>query len=209
MSDEEPIKDTPVEGSRASGPERSGVPPSPPPAKVEKPPELKSPEKKVEGEVHRERQNVGKGKVLLIVLAIFAIVLIAAYFTITLEQSPPYANVTYPWSTTYEVLFPDGKQVFIGSTSIIALTYQDEVIIDVDGNREKMVLGEERLISERRAAIKVLGIPIVETNYQMFIKFIAVEDKNIKFNLTLKTSRQVPQFLINRILPSEIQAHPV
>ena len=113
MSDEEPIKDTPVEGSRDSGPERSGIPPSPPPTNVEKSPELKSPEKKVEGEVHRERQKVGKGKVLLIVLAIFAIVLITAYFTVTLEQSPPYANVSYPWSTTYEVLFPDGKQVFM------------------------------------------------------------------------------------------------
>jgi hypothetical protein len=142
------------------------------------------------------------------VFALIVLLLLAAYATISLEQSIPYAGATYPWTTTYDVLFPDGKQVYIGSTSLMALSYQDEVIIDVDGDREKMVIGEERLISERRAVIRALGIPIADTNYQMYIKFLEVQDKNIKFYLTIKTSQQVPQFLIERILPSEIQARP-
>jgi hypothetical protein len=147
-------------------------------------------------------------KLLLIVVGLILVLLVAAYLTIGLEQSSPYAGATYPWTTTYEVLFPDGKQVYIGSTSLMALSYQDEVIIDVDGDREKMVIGEERLISERRAVIRALGIPIADTNYQMYVKFLEVQGKNIKFYLTIKTSQQVPQFLIERILPSEIQARP-
>jgi hypothetical protein len=154
------------------------------------------------------RGKLGLPKLLLIVVGLILILLVAAYLTIGLEQSSPYAGATYPWTTTYEVLFPDGKQVYIGSTSLMALSYQNEVIIDVDGDREKMVIGEERLISERRAVIRALGIPIADTNYQMYVKFLEVQGKNIKFYLTIKTSQQVPQFLIERILPSEIQARP-
>ncbi|MDH7594157.1 MAG: hypothetical protein QHG99_07395 [Methanomicrobiales archaeon] len=146
--------------------------------------------------------------VLLVIFATFVLLFIVAYLSIRLEQSTPYAGATYPWTVTYEVLFPDGKQVYIGSTSIMALSYQDEIIIDVDGKRDKMVVGEERLISERRAVIKALGIPIADTNYQMYVRFLGRQEKNIRFYLTIKTSQQVNQFLIDRILPGEIQAKP-
>jgi hypothetical protein len=182
--------------------------PTPPP--VEPSPGQPAPPQKAEVVVYRtpEREGFGLKKILLIVVALVVLVLLAAYFTIGVEQSSPYAGATYPWTTTYEVLFPDGKQVYIGTTSIMALSYQDEVIIDVDGDREKMVVGEERLISERRAVIKALGIPVADTNYQMYVKFLEVQGKSIKFYLTIKTSQQVQQFLIERILPPEIQARP-
>jgi hypothetical protein len=70
------------------------------------------------------------------------------------------------------------------------------------------VIGEERLISERRAVIKALGIPVADTNYQMYVRFLGIQGKNIHFYLTIKTSSQIPQFLIDRILPLEIQARP-
>lgn len=146
--------------------------------------------------------------IILLILGVLVLLIIAAYLSIRLEQSTPYAGATYPWTVTYEVLFPDGKQVYIGSTSIMALSYQDEIIIDVDGKREKMVVGEERLISERRAVIKALGIPVADTNYQMYVRFMGKEEKNIRFYLTIKTSQQINQFLIDRILPGEIQAKP-
>ena len=186
------------------------IPPSPSPTQVEQPPErpISSPEGK--GAAYRPpaKERTGLPRLLLIVFALAVLVLLTAYFTMGVEQSSPYAGATYPWTTTYEVLFPDGKQVYIGTTSIMALSYQNEVIIDVDGKREKMVIGEERLISERRAVIRALGIPIADTNYQMYVKFLEVQGKNIKFHLTIKTSQQVQQFLIERILPSEIQARP-
>lgn len=205
IPEEEPANKT---GEKKETPVQS--PPSPPPTSVEQPPEPQAPVKEGKAAAFRlrEREKLGLPKILLIVLAVIVLLLLAAFFTISLAQSPPYAGATYPWTTTYEVLFPDGKQVYIGSTSIMALSYQDEVIIDVDGKREKMVIGDERLISERRAVIRALGIPIADTNYQMYVKFLGIQEKNIKFYLTIKTSQQVQQFLIERILPSEIQARP-
>jgi hypothetical protein len=150
-----------------------------------------------------------KSTALVIALVIIAALITAAYLTIGIEQFPSTGEASYPYSTTYDVLFPDGKQVFIGSTSITALTYQDEVIVDVDGDRERMLVGEDRLISQRRAIIRTLGIPVVDTQYQIYIRFLGASESQIHFNLTLKTSRQVPQFLIERILPPEIHARPV
>jgi hypothetical protein len=169
---------------------------------------MKAPEQPPPGEPVRKKGTLGKGKLLLIVIALIVLVIIAAYATISLEQSPPYPGTSFPYTTTYDVLFPDGKQVSIGSTSLMALSFQDEIIIDVDGEREKMVIGEERLISERRAVIKALGIPVADTNYQMYVRFLGIQGKNIHFYLTIKTSSQIPQFLIDRILPLEIQARP-
>ncbi len=146
---------------------------------------------------------------LIIIVVILAALILAAYLTIGIEQFPSTGETTYPYATTYDVLFPDGKQVFIGSTSITALTYQNEVIMDIDGDREQMLVGEERLVSQRRAIIRTLGIPVVDTQYQIYIRFLGVAASQIHFNLTLKTSQQVPQFLIERILPPEIHAHPV
>jgi hypothetical protein len=156
-----------------------------------------------------EKRRMTKSTALVIALVIIAALITAAYLTIGIEQFPSTGEASYPYSTTYDVLFPDGKQVFIGSTSITALTYQDEVIVDVDGDRERMLVGEDRLISQRRAIIRTLGIPVVDTQYQIYIRFLGASESQIHFNLTLKTSRQVPQFLIERILPPEIHARPV
>jgi hypothetical protein len=150
-----------------------------------------------------------KRRILIIVLIVFAVLVLAAYATISVEQFPSTGGASYPYATNYDVLFPDGKQVFIGSTSITALTFQDEMIVDVDGDRERMQVGQERLISERRAIIRTLGIPVVDTEYQIFITYLGVAGNQIHFNLTLRTTKQVPQFLIERILPPEIQARPL
>jgi hypothetical protein len=156
-----------------------------------------------------QKKGWTKRRVLVIVLILLAVLVLVAYATIGVEQFPSTGEASYPFVTTYDVLFPDGTQVFIGSTSITALTFQDEVIVDVDGDRQRMQVGEERLVSERKAIIRTLGIPVVDTEYQMYIRYLGVEENQIHFNLTLKTSKQVPQFLIERILPPEIQARPV
>ncbi len=155
------------------------------------------------------KKRMNRRTALVIMLVILAALILAAYLTIGIEQFPSTGETSYPYATTYDVLFPDGKQVFIGSTSITALSYQNEVIVDIDGDRERMMVGEERLVSQRRAIIRTLGIPVVDTQYQIYIRFLGVTASQIHFNLTLKTSQQVPEFLIERILPPEIHARPV
>ena len=150
----------------------------------------------------------GKGKVILAVVLILVAILAAGLITLSVTVTDPREGVAYPYTTTYVVLFPDGERVTVANTPMMALTYENEMIIDVNGQRNKIVVGEEKLISERRAIINVFGRPVLATNFQIFMKYLGMNGNKAQFYLTVKRSNDVPQFLIDRLLPSEIEAQP-
>jgi hypothetical protein len=150
----------------------------------------------------------GKSKVILAVLLILVAILAAGLITLSVTVTDPREGVAYPYTTTYVVLFPDGERVNVANTPMMALTYENEMIIDVNGQRNKIVVGEEKLISERRAIINVFSQPVLATNFQIFMKYLGMNGNKAQFYLTVKRSSDVPQFLIDRLLPSEIEARP-
>jgi hypothetical protein len=150
----------------------------------------------------------GRGKVILAVVLILVAILAAGLITLNVTVTDPRDGVAYPYTTTYVVLFPDGERVTVANTQMMALTYENEMIIDVNGKRNKIVVGEEKLVSERRAIISVFGREVLATNFQIFMKYLGMEGKKAQFYLTVKRSNDIPQFLINRLLPSEIEARP-
>jgi hypothetical protein len=83
------------------------------------------------------------------------------------------------------------------------------MVADVDGNREKLVIGEERRFAERRARVTTLGFPIIETNFQILMKYTGARNNRAYFDLTIQTEKQVPEFLVKRLLPAAVDAHPV
>ena len=57
---------------------------------------------------------------------------------------------------------------YLGNSRINVLWFENELISDIDGDRQKLVVGEERIISERRAVITTLGvITLIDTNLQL------------------------------------------
>ncbi|HDR72391.1 MAG TPA: hypothetical protein ENN85_00500 [Methanoculleus sp.] len=150
----------------------------------------------------------GKSKVILAVVLVFVAILAGGLLTLGVTVTEPREGMAYPYTTTYVVLFPDGERVTVGNTPMMALTYENEMIIDVNGRRDKIVVGEEKLVSERRAIISVFGKQVLATNFQIFMKYLGMEGTKAKFYLTVKRSNDIPQFLINRLLPSEIEARP-
>jgi hypothetical protein len=150
----------------------------------------------------------GKGKIILAVVLIIVAILAAGLISLNVTVTDPREGVAYPYTTTYVVLFPDGERVTVANTQMMALTYENEMIIDVNGKRDKIVVGEEKLVSERRAIISLFGQQVLATNFQIFMKYLGMEGDKAQFYLTVKRSNDVPQFLINRLLPSEIEARP-
>jgi len=150
----------------------------------------------------------GKTKVLIgiIVLAIIVIAAAILSFTVTMVDTEPGAS--YPYTTTYAVSFPEGEAVNIGTTRFIALSYQDEMVADIDGIREKLVIGDERQFAERRARITTLGLPIIDTNFRITLRYTGARDNRANFDLTVQTQKQVPEFIIKRLLPASIDARP-
>jgi hypothetical protein len=164
---------------------------------------------------HSDSKGKGSGgmgtgtKILLCSIAIIIIVLVAAFLTITVTTTTVIESAGFPYTTTYAVSFPEGETIAIGTTHILVLSYNNEMVADVDGEREKLVVGEDRVIAPRHAHITTLGIPVLDTDFQILLKYKGIRENRAYFDLVVKTEKQVPDYLLRRLLPKEIDARPV
>lgn len=150
-----------------------------------------------------------KNKILLGIVGIIILVLVVAFLTINVTTSTVSDSASFPYTTTYGVSFPEGETITIGTTKILVLSYENEIFADIDGEREKLVVGEDREITPRHARVTVLGMSVLETDFQILMKYKGVRENRAYFDLTVRTEKQVPDFLLRRLLPPEIDARPV
>ena len=159
----------------------------------------------------KEKGSQGRGIRYLIYLIILAVIVaIVAWFSLTVTVTNVTPGNALPFTTNYGVSFPEGKTITVGNTHINVLTYQNELISDIDGDRQKLVVGEDRKISERRAVITTLGaLTLLDTTFKIDLKYKGERDNRAYFDMAVHTSRQVPDILLNQLLPAEIDARPV
>ena len=162
-----------------------------------------------------ERKEMGKrgmslkGKILLVIIGIIIVALIVAFLTINVSTTAVSEAASFPYTTTYGVSFPEGETIAIGNTHILVLSYENEMVADIDGDREKLVVGEDRILSPRHARVTILSVPVIETDFQITMKYKGVRENRAYFDLMVKTEKQFPDFLLRRLLPNEIDARPV
>jgi hypothetical protein len=148
-------------------------------------------------------------KILVGIIALVVIVSLLAVVTLTVAVIDSQTGTSFPYSTTYRVSLPDGEPVTIGTTNILVLTYENEVVTEVDGVKEKLVVGQERVITPRYARISALGVPLMHTDFQITLKYLGTSADNALFDMTVKTSEQVPEMVIRKLIPSSMNAVPV
>lgn len=161
----------------------------------------------------RENRTGGWGmgvKIIVSLVVLAIIVAIVALLTLSVSVMPATTNYALPFTTNYAVTFPEGQAIAIGSSQMTVLSYQNELISDIDGDRQKLVIGEDRVISERRALITTFGvIKLLDTNFQINLKYKGNRDNLAYFDMSIHTSQQVSDMLLNRLLPAEIHAQPM
>jgi hypothetical protein len=160
----------------------------------------------------RQKAQGGSGglKILLYLIVLVVIVAAVALLTLSVTVSNVTPGMSLPFTTNYGVSFPEGKTVTIGNTHIIVLSTQNELISDIDGDRQKLVVGEDRIISERRAVITTLGaVSLLDTHFQINLKYKGDRDNRAYFDMAIHTSQQVPDILLKQLLPNEIDARPI
>jgi hypothetical protein len=162
----------------------------------------------------RNKGNGGGGsgiKILLGLIVIIILVFIAAVLTLNVNVSNAgTTGVPMPFSSNYSVTFPEGQQITIGNTHITVLTYQNELISNIDGDQQKLVEGQDRVISQRRAVITTLGsVTLMDINFQIDLKYKGQRDNLAYFDMVIHTSKQVPDILLRQLLPSSINASPM
>lgn len=160
--------------------------------------------------VVKEQKGWGLGtKLLLWLIAIVVIVAVIAFLTISIVVIDTPTGSSFPYTTTYRISLPDGEAVTIGNSRILVLTMGNEVDTSVDGTKERLAIGQERTIKARNARISALGVPFIDTDFQIVLKYIGPSGTNALFDLKIMTSRQVPEFLIRRIIPAGMGAQPI
>ena len=160
--------------------------------------------------VIKEKKGWGLGtKILLWLIAIVVIIAVIAVLTLTVTVLDTPTGSSFPYTTTYRVSLPDGETVTIGNSRILVLTMGNEVDTSVDGSKERLAVGQERTISPRYARISALGIPIIDTDFQIVLKYIGPSGNNALFDMKIMTSRQVPEIFIRRIIPPGMGAQPI
>ena len=161
----------------------------------------------------REKSTGGWGMGIKIIVSLVVLAIIVAVVALlTLSVSVTNASTSYalPFTTSYSVTFPEGQSIAIGNSHMTVLSYQNELISDIDGDRQKLVVGEDRVISERRAIITTLGaITLMDTNFEINLKYKGERDNRAYFDMAVHTSKQVPDILLNQLLPPEIDARPI
>jgi hypothetical protein len=156
-------------------------------------------------------EGIGTGLKFIFFLIVLAIIIvIAGFLTLSVSVTDVTPGMNLPFTSTYGVVFSEGQTIAIGNTHINVLSFQNEIISDIDGDRQKLVVGEKREISERRAVITTLGIiTLVDTNFKIDLTYKGNRDNRVYFDMAVHTSRQVPDMLLKQLLPPEINAQPI
>ena len=157
----------------------------------------------------QKKEGWSMGKTIAVVILLILVVIITAVLTLDVSVSEARDGGDFPYATNYRVALPDGEPVNIGSIRIVVMSYENEVVTDVDGSREKLVVGQERVISPRHARITLLGMPVMESDFQITLIYRGTTGNKDNFDMTVKTSRQVPDFLLNRLIPPNMNARPL
>ncbi|HOX35679.1 MAG TPA: hypothetical protein PLO06_08310 [Methanoregulaceae archaeon] len=165
-----------------------------------------------EEEQKRQKQRGGGSGLKLLLLLILLIVIIAVIAIVSLSVT--VTNIApggpLPFMTMYGVSFPEGQPISVGNTQVTVLSYENELISDIDGDRQKLVIGEQRVIEQRRATISTLGsVRLMETDFLMNLTYKGERDNRAYFDMAVYTSQQVPDMLLRLLLPDAIDARPI
>jgi hypothetical protein len=168
-------------------------------------------ERALEKQRDERKEGWGTGMKIVISLIVLAIIVtVVAFLTMSVSVTNVSARDALPFTANYGVSFPEGQTITIGNIHISVLSYQNELTSDIDGDRQRLVVGEDRIISERRAVITTLGaITLMDTHFQINLKYNGERENRAYFDMAVHTSQQVPDVLLKQLLPAELAARPI
>ncbi len=118
-------------------------------------------------------------------------------------------STSYPYTVTYDVLFPSSEVVRLGNVDILAIPQEDKVTLSINKQPREMAIGEVEEISARHATIPTLGARILDFDFRIVATYRGKVGDRADFYLQFQTSQQVPTFMIDQLLPRNVEARPV
>lgn len=157
-----------------------------------------------------ERKSPHRGfKIALAVILLVAVLAVAAVATLNVEETAASTSISYPYTVTYDVFFPNAEVVRLGNVEILAIPQADKVTLSVNKQPVELAVGEVQEISAKHAVIRTLGLQVVAFDFKIDGTYRGMVGDRADFYLAFQTSRQVPTFLIDQLLPRNVEARPV
>ncbi len=157
--------------------------------------------------VHPQRRN-WRLTLALAGIGLILLVAILAILTFSVAIAPSSGTTSYPYTVTYDVVFPHGEQVQIGNISIVAIPYPDRVSLSVDKVPYEIHLNETRQITAKHGTVTLLGVALLSFDFTLDAEYRGMTGSDATFRLAIRTSDQIPKFMIDRLLPGDVQARP-
>ena len=156
--------------------------------------------------VHRRRN--WRLTLVLAAIGVLLLVGIAAVLSFSVAISPSTGNATYPYTVTYDVIFPAAEPVPIGNITLVAIPYPDRVSLSVDKVPYDIPINQTRQVSAKHATVTLLGVGLLSFDFVLEAEYLGMVGQDAHFELGIRTSEQVPKFLIDRLLPPSVRARP-
>ena len=201
MTDDDLYYEIPGGGPTASEVPDAAAPPAAPAAPAARPPPPSAPP--------APRPRNRRLTIALVAIGVVLVVAIVAVLSFSVSIGTSAGNATYPYTVAYDVVFPNSEPVQIGNITIVAIPGPENVTLSVDGVRHDIRLGEKREISAKHATVSLLGASLLSFDFTLDAEYLGMEGRDAHFALSVRTSEQIPKFLIDRLLPAKVRARPV
>lgn len=156
--------------------------------------------------VHRRRN--WRLTLVLAAIGVLLLVGIAAVLSFSVAISPSTGNATYPYTVIYDVIFPAAEPVPIGNITLVAIPYPDRVSLSVDKVPYDIPINQTRQVSAKHATVTLLGVGLLSFDFVLEAEYLGMVGQDAHFELGIRTSEQIPKFLIDRLLPPSVRARP-
>ncbi len=176
--------------------------------------ELQREEIEKEYEQRRKEECRGKWKRnTMIAGAIVVVILVAALLSFSVTMNLPSSAESFPFISTYDVRMPQGTPVEFANIPVTVSGTGEKVIVSISGGLgTELQVGDQITFSEpRRVNIRIFGITLLETDYQVVAEFRGYipQTQQNDFYVAVMTSQPIPGWAVDAILPDNVEAYPV
>ncbi len=165
-------------------------------------------------EADSRKKYVGKWKRNAIIgSAIIIIIVAAAILTFSVQPNLQATQDSFPYVSSYNVRIPQGEPVDFSGIPVTVSGSGDKVIVSISGGLGTEIgVGDKiTLSSPKRMVIRIFGITLFDSDYQIVAKFrgyVSATSQN-DFAVAVMTTRPVPEWAIGVIMPDGVDVNPI
>jgi len=167
-----------------------------------------------EFEQRRKEERRGKWKRNAMVAGgIIVVVLVVAVLSFSVTMNLPSSADSFPFISTYDVRMPQGTPVEFANIPVTVSGTGEKVIVSINGGLgTELKVGDQITFSEpRRVNIRIFGITLLETDYQVVAEFRGYipQTRQNDFYVAVMTTDALPGWAVDAILPDNVEVYPV